>query len=76
MPRNHSHVRPQFYRYYSAYNRRTDEPIFIHGTAATCAHAMGIKVNTFYQYVTRMHRDAYIGKYDIVEEGREVDENG
>ena len=76
MPRNHSRFRPQFLRYYSAYNRRTDEPIFIHGTAEVCARAMGIQVRSFYQYVTRMHRGTYIGKYDIIEEGREVDENG
>ena len=76
MPRNHSIVSPEFYRYYSVYNRKTDEPIFIHGTAVRCAEAMGVKKSTFYQYVTRMRKGEYRKKYDIVEEGREVDENG
>ena len=76
MPRKYGPRRSKFYKYYSAYNRRTDEPIFIHGTAEACARAMGVQISTFYQYVTRIHRGTHVGKYDIFEEGREVDEIG
>lgn len=76
MQRKRRELKTEFYRYYSVYDRRTDEPVFIHGTADVCASAMGVKLSTFYQYITRMRKGEHRKKYDIVEEGREVDENG
>jgi DNA invertase Pin-like site-specific DNA recombinase len=39
-------------RLYTVYDNRTDMPIIIDGTAKECAKAMGIKLITFYPYVT------------------------
>lgn len=43
-------------RKYSVYERGTDRPIMIHGTAAECAAAMGVRTNTFYIYVMRQNK--------------------
>lgn len=64
----------QFYRYYSAYNRKTDEPIIIHGTARDCASAMGVMTNSFFAYLTRQRKGKINGKFEIFEDGREVDD--
>lgn len=43
-------------RKYSVYERGTDRPIMIHGTAEECAAAMGVRTNTFYIYVMRQNK--------------------
>lgn len=65
----------QFYRYYSVYNRMTDEPIVIHGTARDCASAIHVKLETFFEYLSRQRKGLINGKWEIFEEGREVDEH-
>ena len=37
--------------HYSIYERGTDRPIYIYGTAVECAAALGITVETFRTYV-------------------------
>ena len=39
---------------YSVYNRRTDLPVIIGGTARECAAAMGIKFNSFHGIYTKL----------------------
>lgn len=62
--RRYSKRRPQFYKYYSVYDRKTDAPVFIHGTAAECAAAMGVARGSFYSYMTR-NRQGKKCRYDI-----------
>lgn len=50
MAEKHSHR-------YSVYERGTDRPIYIHGTAAECAAALGIAVHTFHTYVTKQRKN-------------------
>ena len=45
---------PIHHNFYSVYERGTDRPIFIHGTPAQCAAAMGVDVKTFYTYLVRI----------------------
>lgn len=40
---------------YTVYNNITDMPVIIDGTAEECAKAMGIKLESFYSYVARLH---------------------
>lgn len=65
----------KFYRYYSVYNRMTDEPIVIHGTARDCASAIHVKLESFFEYLSRQRKGLINGKWEIFEEGREVDEH-
>lgn len=52
--------------YYSVYNRRTDQPVIIHGMARECMAATGLKSRSFYNYVTRTRHNCQRGrKYDI-----------
>lgn len=72
--RNYPRRRPEFYKYYSVYNRKTDAPVYIHGTSVECAAAMGITRSTFLCYVTR-NRQGKQCKYDIyIDEEDEGDE--
>ena len=41
------------YKRYSVYERGTDRPICIYGTAEECAAALGVPLQTFYTYVAR-----------------------
>ena len=41
---------------YSVYERGTDRPIMIHGTADECAAALGVLRRTFYIYIIRQER--------------------
>ncbi len=41
-------------KYYSVYKTGTDMPICIHGTAAECAAAMGISVQSFWHCVAQI----------------------
>lgn len=53
-----------YYKFYSVYNRHTDEPVVIHGTALECMAVMKVTRATFYHYVTRTRRGRQC-KYDI-----------
>ena len=52
----------------------TDEPIVIHGTARDCASAIHVKLETFFEYLSRQRKGLINGKWEIFEEGREVDD--
>jgi len=67
---------------YTVYNNRTDELVVLDGTAKECAQRLGIGVNTFYGYISRIKntgkpkkwtilRDYTDGMPDFREEGRE-----
>ena len=62
------------YRYYSVYNRKTNMPVFIHGTTSECCASMGVTVNTFYHYVHRNKTGKWYCKYEIFVEDREEDD--
>lgn len=38
---------------YSVYNTKTDMPLIIYASPKECAEAMGIKLNSFYRYISR-----------------------
>lgn len=57
---------------YSVYNRKTDQPIYIYGTAQQCAAAMGVTVHSFYTARTRSQKGQN-KKYEIFDDGDEVD---
>ena len=61
--------------YYSVYNRKTDEPVVIHGRAKECAKAMKVTLATFWHYVTRNNTGFLPRKYEIVVD-EEDDEDG
>jgi hypothetical protein len=64
------------YRYYSVYERRTDKPVVIYGTAKECAKVMGVTMTTFYIYVTRTRKGFGKRKYDIyVDDSEEEEQN-
>lgn len=64
------------YRRYSVYNRKTDEPVVIYGTALECVKILGITLNTFYIYVTRTNKGIKKRKYDIyVDDPEEVEDD-
>lgn len=50
---------------YSVYERGTDRPFFIAGTAAECAEALGITLQSFYKQVQRSRRGHPPQKYEI-----------
>ena len=41
---------------YSVYERGTDRPIMIHGTAEECARALGVARSSFYAYLVRQRK--------------------
>lgn len=53
-------------RKYSVYDRHTDMPVLIHGTAEQCAKCMGIKLNSFYRTLMRQREGSSASKYEIV----------
>lgn len=63
------------YRHYSAYKRKTDEPVMIYGTARECIKVMGVTMTTFYIYVTRTRKGFGKRKYDIYVDDPEEDED-
>jgi hypothetical protein len=75
MSRKYGPRRPEFYKYYSVYDRKTDTPVFIHGTARECAKAMGVTRNSFYCYMTRNRRGEPC-RYDIYVDDKEDEEDG
>lgn len=38
---------------YSVYHRKTDMPLILYATAAECAAAMGIRLDSFYRHMVR-----------------------
>ena len=60
---------------YSVYDRRTEMPLIIAGTAAQCAAAMGVTMNTFYSLRSK-YKHGVQGRWEIYrdEEGDEEDE--
>lgn len=64
------------HNYYSVYNRRTDQPVIIHGMARECIAATGLTSSTFYTYVTHTRQNSKKKrKYDIFVD-EEDDEDG
>lgn len=63
-------------KHYSVYNRKTDEPVVIYGTARECIKVMGVTMTTFYIYVTRTNKGIKKRKYDIYVDDPEEDEDG
>ena len=61
--------------FYSVYERGTDRPIYIHGTAEECAKAMGVDTPTFYHYISRARRKSphALQKFEIVKDDPEED---
>ena len=39
---------------YSVYNAKTDQPVLIYANSKDCAKVMGIELNSFYRYISRM----------------------
>lgn len=59
---------------YSVYERGTDRPIFIYGTSRQCAKALGVKLDTFYTYIKRMHEGNPPKKIEIIIEDKDDEE--
>jgi hypothetical protein len=58
---------------YSVYNKKTDMPVYIYGTAEQCAKAMGIKTASFYATHSKIKRGVWTHRHwEIIEED-EVD---
>lgn len=58
---------------YSIYDRRTDQPVIIYGTAEQCASALGMKVHSFYSLVMRQRKGERVGKCEIFEDEEDDD---
>ena len=54
---------------YSVYERGTDRPIVIDGTAKECAAALGITRGSFYKQLNRTHQGKPPQSYEIFEDG-------
>jgi hypothetical protein len=63
-------------RRYSVYDRRTDQPIVIHGTAHHCAAVLGVRLKTFYVYISRARkgRPGAPQKYEIFTDDEDEDD--
>lgn len=54
---------------YSVYETKDDTPVIIYASAELCAKALGIKLKTFYRYMTRKHAGECVPrKWDIYED--------
>ena len=62
------------FKYYSVYNRKTEEPVIIHGSTLECCKALGVTVSTFYCYVSHGNTGYRKGKYEIFVDEDEEDE--
>ena len=64
-------------KHYSVYNRRTDMPLIIHGTAAQCAEFLGITIKSFYSIVMRQRKGQEAKKIEVfIDERGDDDEMG
>lgn len=61
------------YKHYSVYERRTDRPIMIHGTAAECIKATGLTPPTFYSYISKTKSGTTKRRYDVYVDDDEED---
>lgn len=62
---------------YSVYDRRTEQPLIINGTAAECAKRLGMGLESFWVLVSRAHtgRGWQSKKYEIFDdEEDDIDE--
>lgn len=60
-------------KHYSVYERATDKPVMIYGTAEECSRAMGITRNSFYSKIAKERSGGRRSrKYEIFED-EEVD---
>ena len=53
---------------YSVYLAKDDTPILIYASAKRCADAMGVTRGTFYRYLTYIHSEQAIPRYNIYED--------
>lgn len=53
------------YKYYSAYDRKTDMPVVVHGSTGECLRILGIARATFYSYVSHTKNGTRKCKYEI-----------
>ena len=76
MPRKYSPRKIEFCKFYSVYNRKTDEPVIIHGTTRECMAATNLTKSSFYTYVTcTRYNNVKKRRYDIyVDEEDDEDE--
>ena len=51
---------------YSVYERGTDRPLMIWGSARQCAEALGVNVHSFYRYISRAREGQPIKKLEII----------
>ena len=58
---------------YSVYERGTDRPIYIYGTAAECAAALGMKLDSFYRLLWRQRLGDYHKSLEVFEDTDEED---
>lgn len=52
-------------KYYSAYRRKTDMPVIIHGTLGECMTALGISKATFQQYLSHTRYGTRKCRYEV-----------
>ena len=62
-------------KFYSVYNRHTDELIYPHGRRDEIMAVVGLTKASFYTYVTRTRKGTAKGKYEIFVD-EEDDEDG
>ena len=61
--------------YYSVYNRKTDEPVMIHGTTPEGMAATGLTKSSVYSYVSHTRTGKHKRRYDIYVDDPEEDED-
>ncbi len=59
--------------HYSVYERGTDRPICIYGTAEECAEALGVSVDGFYKLLWRQRHSDPPKSIEIFEDDDEED---
>lgn len=62
---------------YSVYHKKTDQPLIVYASSKECAKAMGIVLNSFYRYISRMREGKInLRKWSIYEDEVEDIEDG
>lgn len=63
-------------KYYSIYNRKTDEPVLIHATSREVREKMNIKPSNLSHYVADTRKNLHVGRrYDVYVDDPEEDED-
>ena len=63
-------------KYYSIYNRKTDEPVLIHATSREIREKMNIKPSNLSHYVEHTRKNLHVGRrYDVYVDDPEEDED-